>query len=486
MGNENIDRKPVDASIIQRITGSIKYMITGVKPDDWMSPNQPLLPIAQEVKGRTWDFPVATNLDYTRVYKGGPTFVQLRGLAENYDILRLCIETRKDQLENLNWVIKPRDRKDKAAQKKIDEITEFFQYPDKYNSWRSWYRMLLEDVLVIDAPSIYVNKTNGNKLYSLDIIDGATITRVINSDGKTPAAPSVAYQQILKGVPAVDLSVDDLIYIPRNPRVHKLYGYSPVEQSLMTINIAMRREVNQLQYYTEGNIPEALASVPADWNAAQIKLFQEWFDSVYTGNTAKRRKLTFIPDGAKYIPTKDNPLKDDYDEWIARIICFAFSLSPQAFAKSMNRATAQTAQDTAEKEGLAPIMCWTKELIDFIIKKYFGYDDVEFAWQEEIENDALKQAQISDIYAKNGVMSIDEIRDQQGLDPIGMSNAVYTAQGYVLLKDVINPPEVVEPQVTQPNNKKQQNTDSSLQTKPNVNEKSEQKLYKREKKKPVY
>jgi len=30
--------------------------------------------------------------------------------------------------------------------------------------------------------------------------------------------------------------------LPRNPRPHKAYGFSPVEQIVMTVNIALRRQ----------------------------------------------------------------------------------------------------------------------------------------------------------------------------------------------------------------------------------------------------
>jgi len=50
--------------------------------------------------------------------------------------------------------------------------------------------------------------------------------------------------------------------MPRNPRPHKVYGYSPVEQIVLTVNVALRRALSQLQYYTEGNVPEALIVVP--------------------------------------------------------------------------------------------------------------------------------------------------------------------------------------------------------------------------------
>jgi hypothetical protein len=60
--------------------------------------------------------------------------------------------------------------------------------------------MLIEEMLVIDATTIYPRYTKGGGLYSLDIIDGATIKPLIGEDGRAPEPPDPAYQQILKGV----------------------------------------------------------------------------------------------------------------------------------------------------------------------------------------------------------------------------------------------------------------------------------------------
>ncbi|MGH7033808.1 MAG: hypothetical protein ACREFL_08780 [Stellaceae bacterium] len=57
-------------------------------------------------------------------------------------------------------------------------------------------------------------------------------------------------------------------------------------------------------------------------------------------------------------------MKDVFDEWLARVICFAFSIPPSALVAQVNRATAETAQDTALSEGLAPLQLWVKRLIE--------------------------------------------------------------------------------------------------------------------------
>jgi hypothetical protein len=56
--------------------------------------------------------------------------------------------------------------------------------------------------------------------------------------------------------------------------------------------------------------------------------------------------VKFVPGGiAKtFIPTKEAEQKSAYDEWLARIVCFAFSISPQALIAQVNRATAETAR----------------------------------------------------------------------------------------------------------------------------------------------
>ncbi|RBP15891.1 hypothetical protein DFR50_107161 [Roseiarcus fermentans] len=56
---------------------------------------------------------------------------------------------------------------------------------------------------------------------------------------------------MLHGVPAADFSADELLYLPRNARTHRLYGMSPVEQVALTVNIALRSEAATLALSNE-------------------------------------------------------------------------------------------------------------------------------------------------------------------------------------------------------------------------------------------
>ena len=411
----------VEPGLIDRVRmGVARWVVRGASDAGvWMGPGQPIQPLAQEQTfGRQMDYTVGVNT--TNPPRAGEpiTFTDLKVLADGFDIVRLMIETRKDQIARLEWKIQAKKGKPEN-EKRCQEIMDFLAYPDREHDWDQWGRMLDEQMLVMDASTICPRMTKGGQPYSFDLIDGATIKRVLDTTGRTPMAPSPAYQQILKGVPAADYTVDELIYAPRNPRVHKIYGYSPVEQVIVTINIALRRQTSLLQYYTEGTIPQMLIGCPPSWQPAQVKELQSIFDSLLTGNTAQLRKMICVPGDTKPMPIKEAILKDELDDWLTRVVAFAFSVSPTALVRAVNRGTGETQKDQAMEEGLVPLMKWRKSIMDKLVRVYFREPDLEFNWVEaETEIDPLIKAQIFQL-ALGGPgtawMTPNEVRAEQGL-----------------------------------------------------------------------
>jgi hypothetical protein len=396
------------------------------------SPGYPLAPPEPE-RVRLWDFPVGVNTIYTpRAYEP-ISFDELRALADAHDITRLAIETRKDQLEKLDWAIKPRTTQLPTgdARARAARLAEFWRRPDGQRVFATWLRELLEDVLVLDAPALELRRNRSGEIIGLDVVDGATIKVLFDETGRRPKPPAPAFEQVIHGRPWKLLTSDELLYLPRNPRPHKAYGFGPVEQIIMTVNIALRRQAMQLQHFTEGNVPPGLLNAPDGWNVEQIRQFQEWFDSVLAGNTGARSRLVWAPSGTKYQAFKEAPYKDEFDEWLARIVCYAFSLPSTAFTRQVNRATADTAQEAALAEGLAPLMGWVKRLVDHVIQDRMGHADLEFAWSDLRTIVPKEQAEILAIYVKEGIKTRNEARGLLGDDslPGGDALMVDTAHG---------------------------------------------------------
>ena len=414
---------------------------------DWFGPLSPIAPTAPtDVAGRQWDYPAGYNLALEPRPYSPVSFATLRQLADGWDLLRLVIETRKDQIARLAWSIKPRAGGGKPDAR-CATIAAFLARPDGIHGWADWLRLLLEELLVIDAAALFCRRTRSGRLSALLPIDGATIKPVIDAWGRTPQADTMdgrvvwptAYQQVLKGFPAVDYTTRDLIYRPRNVRVNRAYGYSPVEQVVTTVNIALRRQLFLLEYFTEGNIPDSLIGVPEGWTPDQIASYQKYWDAYFSGDSGRRRRAKFVPGAAaqSFVQTKEPELKSTFDDWLARLVCLAFSISPQALVSQMNRATAEVQKTLSEEEGLAPLLAWVKALVDDVIANELDGPDLEFAWTPTETIDPAQQETILSSYTSRGILTLNEARAALGREPLADPAAdrpmALTGAGYVAL-----------------------------------------------------
>jgi hypothetical protein len=404
--------------------------------DGWFGPGQAMQPVVPraDVAGRQFDFPAGYNLSTTPRRFEGISFDTLRGLA-SYDLIRLAIETRKDQLARVKWTILPKKPPGQRHKTKADDncrdLEKFWRRPDGVHNWTEWVRAIAEDALVLDAVALYRRRRLDRSPFAIEYVDPATISLLIDQTGRRPLPPNPAYQQVLKGMPAVDFTCEELTYSVRNPRSNKVYGLSPVEQCITYVNIGLRRMAGQLSHYTEGNIPEALISTPEGWTLEQISMLQEYWDRIME-NPAHRRRAKFVPPGVSYWPVHGEggaQLIDQFDEWLARIIAYAFSLPPTPFVRQMNRATAESAYDTALEEGLEPMLDWLKNLVDEEIADFCGEASYELVWDDIRKLDPTEKHSMDHADMQRGVKSVDDVRTERGDEPVGLSEPIFWGVG---------------------------------------------------------
>lgn len=415
---------PLDG-VLQRIKNAATYLATGNA--NWFGPGTPSAPAAPiEVEGRQYEVPINVNpLIQTKTQ--GIDYWQLRSFADAADIIRILIEARKDELCSMGWSIQkkqaPGDKKPTFGKPQVDSkaelLEDFFAYPDNEHDWATWLRMLLEDLLVIDAPTVYAQKTKGGDLLGWRPIDGTTVKRIIDTHGWTPAPPEVAYQQVLRGQIALSYTSDELVYKPRNVRTSKTYGMSRVEQVIVTARTYLLRQASNLAYYQDGSRPMAgFLSASASWGPKEIAIYQSLLNEQLAGDLGERQKVTVTPHDSQYTDTKSPAMKDDYDEWLARIACFCFGTSPQPFTKQMNRATADTAKESSQEQGLESDKTWVIGFMNHLLQRRMGYAAYEFTFQDREAQDPLERSQVDKIYLDEGVLTPNEVRQDLGRDPL--------------------------------------------------------------------
>jgi len=423
-------------------------LIDGVNPGSWASAQNPIRPTLQLGVGlRQWDFTPGINLQFTPRGDQAISFQQLWNVSNSFDLCRLMIEKRKNDIANRAWLIRvvPKAGETKSARLKressnpdVAKVTQLLRYPDGVHRFAQWIRMWVEQMLVFDAPTVFPLRAMDGSLLSLRLISGSTITPLIDDHGFRPMPPSPAYQQIILGIPTANVAgqkqrleftapnrkdwkpgdPSELFYHPKNPRVDSRWGFSPVEQIIVTLSIAANRQQFFRDFYTSGNVPEGLLPMPESWSAQQIKDFQKWFDSILAGNLKMKRRIIMVPD-TKREPTmtKNEALTDATDDYLNRLVAFAFGESPQPLVKQVgHQSTAKEGNDQAQASGLEPDLAHIAGSINDILNA-FGYDEIEFVWEDPTEIDPVKKQQNDVAYVNAGIYTRNEVRNDNGDDP---------------------------------------------------------------------
>ena len=116
----------------------------------------------------------------------------------------------------------------------------------------------------------------------------------------------------------------------------------------------------------------------------------------------------------KPIPTKgDELIKSDFDEWGARIACYAFSESPTPFVRDTNRATAETANSSAVRDGTLSELAWEKDLFDELLDRA-GLGDVEAIFDTTVTPDPKTKSEMVLAHFAGGLISGTTAREELG------------------------------------------------------------------------
>lgn len=369
-------------------------------------------------------------------------FQLLRDMSVIYDIARICIEKRKDQIKALDWKIVPSDKEDRTDYKDaIKSAIGFFEFPDRNNDFDDWISALLEDLLVIDAMAIYRRKDRTGRLYSAEYLDAATIKPLLDAQGRLPEPPKDAYQQWMYGYPNAGISSDNLIYARRHVRGHAVYGLSPLEFLVYIVNTYVMRERFDMDRYAEGNIPEMLVPVPENWTIKQIQDWQNYFDNYFqnAGDQARKRRAKFVPPSmlaGKML--KPESIDTTLMEWMAMITAVSFGLHPHEVIPTLasNRSLSEIIERRNEKFGIQPLVYFVEAKLNIILRYWLRKPNLSFKFAVKELMSPEEQSRIDERYVRTGIKGIDEVRLDMEMTPSGVPRFITTAQGLILLDDL--------------------------------------------------
>jgi len=353
------------------------------------------------------------------------SFAGLRGLVQLCTYARLAVNYRKNQFRALRLEFTAREGVSKtAALAEVQAAEAFWAQPEpsKPSStgrprfgapFSNWIAAALEELLVTDGLVFYVVRDRMGRCVGLEQIDGATIKPVLNDAGSV-----VFYQQILFGTVAANYGPEDLIYLVYNSTVGSSYGSPPAEEIAPTVNIAIRRTVDHLARYTEGNVPSAFLEAPEGWTADEIAAAQVYLDETFSGNDAQRHKLRLIPHGSNYTQAFPFQFSKDEDESILTQVVQAYQVPRSTFVAQVNRATAESNATESIDSGRIPLQVWWCGFIDWVTRELLGLKNVKSSFSGGSTANVKDEAEADVALAGGPIYTVNERRTMRGLDPL--------------------------------------------------------------------
>jgi len=407
---------------------------------------------------RRYEFQVAQNINITETRL--TPFKTLRAAADQIDILRRCIEVTKAKILGLSWdIVLAEDSAEKiisetgatshvramsmARDRFTDEISrlrQFWEQPDKANGllMYDWLNIALEEILVLDAWTVWPQATVGGELNGLQILDGSTVKPLIDDRGMRPMPPYPAYQQILYGFPRSEFAApteeepadgeftcDELSYLVRNRRTTSVYGFSPTERALPIADIYLRRQQWIRAEYTDGVTPELMIKTDANFgnNPDLLRAYENIFNSDLSGQTEQRKRVRLLPIGMEPVQFDGygEKFKDTLDDYLVNSICGHYGVQPAEIGFSpkggLGGAGFQLGQaESSEVLGAIPLATWVGKMISNLSYIYLGMPrELEFKFMESGRQDLESVARTRDIDIKSGNLTINESRSRAGM-----------------------------------------------------------------------
>lgn len=368
-------------------------------------PGQPLPPAyPAPAQPRAWYPYTGYNIAYTpRSEFGGELapFKVLRDIVGLCSVVGAVLNNVKQEILGFSWDIVAKDGNSDSETSAISAAKDAFRRPDGWNDFPSWLSTVLDDILTIDALTLYRHRAEDGTPMRLRVLDGATIKPIVDYLGEAPDPPVTAYQQIIMGRVESEFTAPfhdadprqpdgeqkhELIYAPFWPNTYTPYGSGPVERALFTINVIMRMDQHDLSYWTDGNISDLYWKCPPTWTPEQIEQAQSLLDQLLAGNPAARSKMRLMGGGqgtGLEDPRGKTGMNVDYAEMMYSLIAYHFGTSAQPLRKQMNRATAQQADVAETDSGTKPMKKRLAAILTGEIEEFWGFKGIEFKFTDE-------------------------------------------------------------------------------------------------------
>lgn len=401
---------------------------------------------------------------------GFPRFIdipEIRRLAAT-PYVEMCISTIIDEIAAVEWDIVPKD-KDNYNEEHIKLIKQFFENPNvNKESFETILRKVIRDILTIDSGVFIKVFDMMGTFKQLFVYDGGTFTKNPDIygtfDGKAEIIPSVISRDFIRrdvpqatldevkhgaayfqygwitGARPMPFGMREVVYMMKNPRPDDLYGRSPMEVLLRTVQTLVYGIDYSHDYFADNYIPKGVMQIIGaqqdEITAFSDRLRETMRTKNEVGDWRKLwHKMPIINTEGKFIPIQFTAQELDYisqQKWFTKLVfaCFGVTPSELGFTEDSTKATEIIQGRVFRRKTIRPILNLLEYHINMEVMTEFetgaelqdgtkisGIDDVKFMFKTEDKLEEREEIEIIQMKLKNGMITPNEAREELGLEP---------------------------------------------------------------------
>lgn len=356
--------------------------------------------------------------------KGAPTETDFKTLYRIYkqeSWVRASIDViRRAALAN-SWEVRPNTRKkpEQADEQNKEFLLDFLERPNPEDSFDVILGDLVGDLQTYGNAYIEIVKNYKGEVAELYNLDATTMKVKHDEHGVI-----LGYTQESEAGSTVDFEPNEVIHFKLTSKGSSVYGLSPLESLIRPVDTDLKAQIYIAKYYENFGAPKALFKFK-NATPEQVRRNRLYLATQVAGVENAHKNLVLEGD-VEYTPL-GTAMKDTETlkirEYLRGEILAVYGVPPHKVSiiktGQLGGNVDQWQDRTFKQETIIPLQRKIMDKLNHkLVKGIFGIMDWEIDFGDVLEQDRKTAAKIHEIYLEQGVLLIDEVREELGLSPL--------------------------------------------------------------------
>lgn len=324
----------------------------------------------------------------------------------------------------------------RKQKRRIGELNDLFSKPNDQNeTFNSIKSKVFSDLLLYSNAGMEVNKVGDDKFELYCNAPGFELYPYVGKNGKFVSPNSEAYVQLRMRKKVAKFGVNELLYFATDIFAGKVRGMSKIESIALQISADLFSDKYNIDFFSNNarpNIAFLFENLGFGKGAVALRRAKEWYISehqgkphlpLFMGTERGEVKLQQLQ-----MTNKDMEFQA-YQQFLLSKIMAVYGMQPIILGFVTDTTGKLNSEEQVAQfkiDAVLPhlvLFCDVMNLV--LVRNNFQYDDVFLTFDDLDLKDAKDTSEMYQTYLKNGVITINQVRQELQMAPVPWGDVPY-------------------------------------------------------------